>query len=195
MALYVNVWLCGKSPLAPNDYFQVYRVHWAANNREFLCPIYIDFLKKQSVLSSEKIVQHEDHLQWEQYVDMESYAIDLIATEERIPYIIIKKPFDIVSEQSKKIDPQLFEDCLLDCDYKKLLELIQEHLERNHDYKEEHRQWALEETMKIYKFTFSEKEIWKKWYAKLIAFGWGYEEFLMKNTHLKKKEFLKTISD
>jgi hypothetical protein len=93
---------------------------------------------------------------------MESYAIDLVSSEEKIPYIIIKKPFDIVSKSSLKIDPQKFENCLNDFNYKKLLDSIISFLKTNEDPAEILKQKQLKKTLKIYKFSFSEQEIWKK---------------------------------
>jgi hypothetical protein len=93
---------------------------------------------------------------------MESYAIDTIGTEEKIPYILIKKPFDTVSNKSKKIDKVQFEDCLSDVKYSELLESIQNFLEKNHDSEEENKEKYLKETLQHFHFTFSEKEIWKK---------------------------------
>lgn len=190
----VNMWLCWKTKNANTDIFQVYRILWAANNRELLCPIYIDFLTKQSILSSEKIITSEDNMLWEKYVDMESYAVDIIGTEEKIPYVILKKPFDTVSADSKKIDVKKFEDCLSDIDYEKLLQTIQKFLEKNHDKQVYLREDFLEQTLEFYSFTFSEKEIWKKWYAKFVSFWWDYKKFLEKNSSLTKKEFLNTLT-
>ena len=93
---------------------------------------------------------------------MESYAIDTIGTAEKIPYLIVKKPFDVVSPESKKIDPKKFTDCLSDFDYQKLLTTIYSFLEKNEDQAENQRQAFLEKTLQVYKLTFSEKEIWKK---------------------------------
>ena len=186
----VNIWLCGKTYAAPKDILQVYRILWWANWRELLCPIYIDFLQKQSILSNEKVITSETDMLWEQYVDMESYAIDIIWTEEKIPYILLKKPFDTVSHESKKIDVSKFKDCLSDIDYTGLIITIQKFLKKNHDINETFRQKYLKETLKHYNFTFSEKEIWKKWYARNIANWRDYQEFLNKNLKLEKKEFL-----
>jgi len=190
----VNIWLCWKTKSASDNIFQVYRILWAANTRELLCPIYIDFLAKQSLLSSEKVIITSDGMQWESYVDMESYAIDTIGTEEKIPYIIIKKPFDIVSEASKNIDLEKFVDCLSDIGYTGLTSTIQKFLEKHHDKDEELRQKYLLETLKIYNFTFSEKEIWKKSYAKYISAWWNYREFLRENWKLIKKLFLEKLT-
>ncbi len=190
----VNIGLCGKTKSASSDDFQVYRILWAANNRELLCPVYIDFLKKQSILSSEKIVTQESDMQWEAYVDMESYATDLIATEEKIPYIILKRPFDSISEASRNIDPEKFTDCLEWFDYLLLLEKIRDLIKSNHSPEDEMQQEYLKDTLILYKLTFSEKEIWKKWYAKCIALWWDYKDFLESHKHLEKKEFLKKLT-
>ena len=190
----INIWLCWRSKTAQTDIFQVYRILWAANWRELLSPIYVDFRKKYSILSSEKVITWQDQMLWEDYVDMESYAIDYIATEEKIPYIILKKPFDIVSNTSKKIDISQFQDCLSDIEYQDLLKTIQKFLEKNHDVERQKKDTYLGETLKYFQFTFSEKEIWKKWYAKLIANKWSYKSFLKENTDIDKKDFLNKLT-
>lgn len=189
----INIWLCGKITKASSSFFQVYRIFWAANQKESLCPIYINFLKKESILSSEKVITNEKNMQWENYVDMESYAIDLVATQEKIPYVIIKKPFDSVSEKSKSINIKLYQDCLSDLKYHELFKSILAFLQNHEDAEEILRSHYLRQTLELYTFTFSEKEIWKKWYARCIALWWNYENFLNENKRLTKNNFLKTL--
>jgi len=43
-------------------------------------------------------------MQGENLVDMESFGVHFVCQKEKIPFLICKRPFDIVSPDSKKID-------------------------------------------------------------------------------------------
>jgi hypothetical protein len=55
------------------DFFQVYRIKNFSNNRELITPIYINLLKFESILSSDKIITDKNEMKDENFVDMESF--------------------------------------------------------------------------------------------------------------------------
>lgn len=183
----VNIWVCGKRDETYNDFFQVYRIKNLSNNKEILCPNYIDFLPLHSIGCSDKIITDKKELGEESLVDMESYGIDYIAEKEKIPYIMIKKPFDIVSNGSKNVNISDIEKMLNSCDLKALIEKIQDFHDQkssqNYDYeiqilKEKHR------------LTFSESQLLKKFFNKEIAHGKKDTEVLKKLQEVSKREIL-----
>ncbi len=104
----INLWVCGiqnttKDWVIPSV-VQVYRIKNVANQRESIVPIYFEFAPLISIASSEKTITTNEEMCGEQFVDMESYAIDFIATKTKIPCMILKIPFDFVSAESKRID-------------------------------------------------------------------------------------------
>jgi hypothetical protein len=118
---------------------------------------------------------------------MESFAVDFVATKEKIPAIILKKPFDFVSLDSKKVDIEAMQNSLKDIDYNFLLENIVSYLEKNtkneenYDFYKEH-----------FSFTFSEFEIFKKLVHRYKAIHKkDFTDFFEKNKNLSKKDFLK----
>lgn len=183
----VNIWVCGKaSSDLKNDFFQVARIKNSSNFKESLPPIFFKFLDLKSILSSEKVITSNDEMLWEDYVDMESFAIDFIASKEKIPTIILKKPFDFVSLDSKKVDIEAMQNSLKDLNYNSLLENISSYLEKNkkneenYDFYKEH-----------FSFTFQEFEIFKKLVNRYESIHKkDFTDFVEKNKHLSKKEFL-----
>jgi hypothetical protein len=124
---------------------------------------------------------------------MESYGVDFIATKEKIPFIIIKKPFDIVSSESKKVNLKQLEGSLLSFDYQNIFEKIEVFLETNR--KDDKKESRLEYYKNYFHFTFSEFEIFKKNYNKFIAYKINFEEFFAKNKSLNKKDFLEQVNE
>jgi hypothetical protein len=120
---------------------------------------------------------------------MESFAIDFVSSKEKIPHIILKKPFDFVSIESKKVDIEAMQNSLKDLDYNSLLENIVSYLDKN-----------INETINLdfykeyFSFTFREFEIFKKLvnrYASLHKKD--FIEFFEENKALSKKEFLEKL--
>jgi hypothetical protein len=144
-----------------------------------------------SILSSEKIVINKREMQWEDYVDMESYGVDFVCTKEKIPYVLLKKPFDIVWNESKKVDISELQRSLTSLDTLYLFQEITQFFER---YEKKHiDQIDLSYYKNYFRFTFSEFEIFKKQYNKLNAYKLDFESFFEKNKNLQKKEFLKKL--
>lgn len=185
----INFWVVWKTENSSNDFFQVYRVFNWSNNNESIIPIYIKKLALKSLLSSEKVVTLEKDLLWEEYVDMESYWINYITSKEKIPLILIKKPFDTVWIESNKVSLELLKNDLKLFDYGSLIKDVDLYLEKNKDSKN----IDLSFYKDYFKFTFSEFEIFKKNYNKLIAYDISFELFFTNNKELNKKDFLSKI--
>ena len=186
----VNIWVCWVSSLKEDlDFFQVYRVKNSSNLKEFLIPIYFNILDLKSILSSDTVITNNKYLIWENYVDMESYGICFVTDKDSIPLIIIKKPFDVISEASKNVNKKDLWESLRNLDYNLLLEKISSFL-NNSKGKNSTDLWFYKE---YFRFTFSQNEIFKKNYNKFIAFWKDFSLFFKKNKNLPKKEFLKKM--
>lgn len=179
----INIWVCWMINNDFKDFFQVYRIKNIANNKEIICPNYLKILPLKSILSSEKIITDKNELQKEFFVDMESFAIDFICTKEQIPYIIIKKPFDIIWKDSKKVDINKLKDSIKWFDYKSLLQEINIFLEKNKS-KNDFDKKIFDLKLK-FRLTFCETEMLKKYINKCKAF-WEDILFLDKNDLLIK---------
>lgn len=189
----VNIWVCGTSSKSIfDDYFQVYRIKNLENSREVLVPIYIKILPLKSINSSEKIITDKIEMQWEDFVDMESFWVDFVCTKEKLPYIIVKRVFDEVWKESKDVDLVSLKNILADFDYFSLIISIWKWLENNK------KNDLINENLDYYKdyfrFTFSEFEQFKKDYSKLKAYKKDFKNFFEKNKDLKKEEFLSKIN-
>ncbi len=166
----VNIWVCWlKEQNIDLDFFQVYKINKLSNKKESICPIYIDFLYLKTIDCSDKIITDKNDL-YENYVDMESYWVDFICSKEKIPYLIIKKPFDIVWINSKKVNKNDIYNSLKELDYKNLIEKINIFLDKNL-YKNENivQIEYFVNNLKTH-LTFSEKEKLKKDISKEISF-------------------------
>lgn len=190
----VNIWVCGiKSKLPSQDVFQVYRIIHSLTHKESICPIYISVFPFQSLLSSEVVICDEVSMYQESYVDMESFGVDYVATKEKIPYVIIKKPFDIVWIQSKQVNIKDLKNALLKIDFSLIIEKIQIFFKKNSI---SNIPW---EDLWFYKdffwFTFAEFQIFKKYYNKFRAFDRDFKKFFEDNKGLWKKEFLEKMQN
>ena len=183
----INIWVCGKiNKKAENDFFQVARIKNSSNLKESIVFIYLKLLNLNSILSSEKVITNNIDMIWENYVDMESYWFNLVSEKEKIPSIIIKKPFDFVSDESKKVDIEEMKNSLIHFDYENLLKEIDKYLDKNYiesinlDYYKD-----------FFSFTFQEFEIFKKQVNRYKAlYKKDFLDFFEQNKNLSKKDFL-----
>lgn len=189
----INIWVCGKNNSWFSDFFQVYRIKNLSNNKEALCPLYIENTILKSIVCSDKIITDTNKLWEENFVDMESFWIDFICDKEKIPYIIIKKPFDLISKDSLKVNKNDLEKSLLWFDWKKLIENIRE-FETEDDEKK-----YIENNIQIikekHKLTFSETEFLKKAINKSIAFWKKSKEVFDDYYSIDKQELLSHIRE
>lgn len=186
----VNIWVCGKKDDSKNDFFQVYRIKNLSNNKEALCPIYIKNLPLESLACSDKIITNSSEMWDEHFVDMESFWIDFICDKEKIPYIIIKKPFDIVSKDSLQVSKDELEKSLQWFPYENLINQIENFLFQN---KKESFENSIQKLKDSYRLTFSETQILKTHINKNIAF-WEKENSIIEwLAQLSQKDLLEKI--
>lgn len=186
----INLWVCGivKGVKIP-PVVQIYRIKNTSNQRESIVPIYFEFAPLISIASSEKTITTNEEMCGEQFVDMESYAIDFIATKMKIPSIILKIPFDFVSAESKRVDVSEISEQIKKVNFEKLLESIETFLWKNKNKDESN----LEKYYTFFRATFSEKEIIKREYSRFQAFWIHFDAFFENNKILPKKEFFKRL--
>ena len=117
---------------------------------------------------------------------MESYWFELVCDSFLLPRIILKVPVDKIWEETINFDYKYAISLLENnIDYEKLLEKIYDYLsslEKEED---------LSKYFVYYKFSFSEREIFKKLYNKYVSLLWNdFDIFFEKNNQMWKKEFL-----
>ncbi len=186
----VNLGICWKTSDDNLNLIQIYRIKNLANKKEILLPIYINFAGLNSISCSEKIITDSNDIFPEKFVDMESYWIDFVSTKEKIPYIILKVPFDIISKNSKYISLEDLEIKFSNVPYKNLIEKIKDFLDKN---KKEEIDFSM--YFSKYKLTFTEKEIIKRNYNKFLAYNLDFLDFFEKNKDLKKEDFIKKMNE
>ncbi|MCH2188416.1 hypothetical protein MK079_01140 [Candidatus Gracilibacteria bacterium] len=186
----INIGVCGKaSSDISDDLFQVYRIFHAASQRESICPVYVSLFNFKSLLCSDRIITDYNDMQDEVYVDMESQAIDTIATKYTIPYVILKQPFDTVSHESKKVSLNMLGAELENIDYSEIIHKVSAFLDKNHTITLDFEQYK-----QHFLFTVAEQMIFIKKYHKMQATGGNFEKFFEKNKTLSKKVFLEEMS-
>lgn len=186
----VNIWVCGKKDDSKNDFFQAYRIKNLSNNKEALCPIYIKNLPLDSLACSDKIITDHNEMWDENFVDMESFWIDFISDKEKIPYIIIKKPFDIVSKDSLQVSKDELEKSLQWFPYENLIHQIENFLLQN---KKESFENSIQKLKDSYRLTFSETQILQKHINKQIAF-WENQTWIIEwLAQLSQKNLIEKI--
>lgn len=184
----VNIWVCWKIIDNNSNFIQVYRIKELSNQRESLVPIYFTLGELASIASSNKIITNWEQILGENYVDMESYAIDFISSKEKIGCAIFKVPFDTIGVKSKEVSITDLQKSLEAFPYESLIIA----LEKYFDEKEE--EYDFSKIKEHFWLTFSEVEIVKKEYYKMKAFSWDFEKFYKKNKHLEKKEFMRLLA-
>jgi len=189
----VNIWVCWYFNKF-EKLIQISAIKNISNNKELISPIFLEFAKIKSIACSEKIIYNSEKLEWENFVDMESYWFEMIWNKFNIPRVILKVPVDKIWEETKNFDFEKAKKLLKEnIDYINLLEKIEKYLDKN---KSDDNIW-LEIKDKInnyYKWSFSEKIILEKEINKAYVLElWNLEEFFEKNKKLGKKEFLNKL--
>ncbi len=184
----VNIWVCGVKKETNKKLFQVYRIKNLANEKEALVPIYFQLGELISLGSSEKILTNQENT-WEEFVDMESFWIDFVCSKKKIPYIILKIPFDTISESSKKVNISELRQTMQSFDVSQLISELQKFFSFLPMEK------SFEKYKKHFSLTFAETEILKRNYYKFQAFHIDFEAFFEKNKAKTKKEFLQLMEN
>jgi hypothetical protein len=118
---------------------------------------------------------------------MESFWIDFVCSREEIPYLIIKKPFDLISDNSKKVDLNDLQNCLKNFNYSELFGKIESFLQENEKESFEKEILILKEKFRL---TFTETEMLKKYINKKISFWWDFSNIFEELSGLEKKDIL-----
>lgn len=186
----INIWICWFKK-EKKDFFQVSRIFNYANKKELIVPYIIDFWDLESIFCSETIVYDKKILDWENFVDMESFAFEKVCDAFSVPRLILKVPVDKIWNETRdfpflKAKKYLKENI----NYKKLLEKILVYLEKNFKKEEDFSKY-----FKKYNFSFSEKEIFKKLFYAYKALIWDdFPKYFEKNhKNLDKKTFLEEL--
>lgn len=186
----LNIWTCWAKTWKEMSYFQVCRVKNLSNNKESLPPVYLKLSRIDEILCSDKVITNNE-IMWDfEYVDMESFWIDFICSKENIPFIMLKKPFDIVWSNSKNLDLSDLQKSFMEINFIEILNNIALYLEKNSPI---FSQTELSKFKTKFKLTFSEFEIFKKFLNKSIAFWREKNEILKELRKLEKIEFLEKI--
>lgn len=183
----VNIWVCGY--LEKSHIFQVSRIYNLSNSKELIVPTIISYPELWSIVTSEKVVYNSSILEDENFVDMESYGLEIVCDSFKIPRVFIKLPVDKVWKETINFDFEKAKTLLeKSIDYDLLLSQIISYLEKQKP----------EENLDLYfdffDFTFSEKQIFKKLYSRyksLVKTDFSY--YFEKNKQINKKEFIKNL--
>ncbi len=191
----VNIWICGKIIWASNELFLAYRSKYLSNMREYIHPLYLDFLPVESLACSDKIITNEQELAEEKYVDMESIWVEIVCNKKKIPYAIFKLPFDEVSQESLKVNPQEIIEKLWQIHVEKIINSLEKFFLANTSKVDF---WNLYIWREKFSLTFTEFEMLKKALNREIAF-WRNTEDILKNlwTYSKNevRKFLQIKND
>ena len=193
----INIWVCWYSN-KKIDFFQVWRSFNLSNNKELIIPHLIDFWNLESIACSESVIYNWEKLEWEDYIDMESYWFEKVCDSFRLPRMILKVPVDKVWEETKNFDFKKSTKFLKEnIDYKKLLEKIENYLENTFSSQRKVKEKDIIENYKEYfGFTFSENEIFKRFYYRYNALvKEKFDIYFEENKNSNKKEFLNGLRD
>ena len=191
----INIWVCWykKNKL---DFIQIARILNLSNNDELIIPTLIKFWDLTSILTSDNIVSNNEILKDEEYVDMEAYWFEKVCESFKIPRVILKIPVDKIGDETKNFDYKKAEKYLSkNINYKKLLEIIEEYLEKNNFWNID-----LSKYNNYFWFSFTQELIFKKLYNKYEVLTWkSFENYFydytrslkeIKNTKQESRKFL-----
>lgn len=184
----VNIWVCWYRD-TKQSMIQVARIYNLANKKETIPPVVFEFAHLSSIACSELPIFDSDVLEWEWYVDMESYGFELVCDQMKLPRILLKVPVDRVWEETRNFDIKKAEELLKNSiDYEKLLSKISHYLSTKKtevDY---------EKYFSQMEFSFAEKEIFKKLYHRFIALEAGnFDAYFSEYKGVTKKAFLSEL--
>lgn len=186
----INIWVCWYVHEYVKSFF-VARIYNLGNKKETIPPAIFDFLDLKSIACSDLPVYDSDVLGAEQFVDMESYAIELLCELHRLPRVLIKVPVDRVWEETKNFDIKKAKKYLAEhIDYRKLMHEVQKYLDTRI------KRIDFDPYFMYFDFTFAQKEIFKKLYYRYLAcvqndFDVLFHEY--RELYQDKKVFLRTL--
>jgi len=184
----INIWVCWYTE-SQLKCIQVVRSVHNASQKEILTPVFFQFAPLTSILCSDTVIDSPELLEDLEYVDMESYAIEMVCEEFKIPRILLKVPVDKLWEETRNFNYSHALDLLeKNIDFKSLMNDVIQYLDslprkQNYDIYLDH-----------YALTFSEKIIMQKYIAAYESLLWNFHSFFQENKALKKDVFLKKLS-
>ena len=194
----INIWVCWYSNEI-KDFFQVARVYNLWNKHESIIPNLINFWDLLSIASSDKVIYNTNELDWEKYVDMESYWFEKVCDSFMLPRVILKIPVDKIGKETKKFDFKKADKFLKEnINYEKLLNKVISYLDKSHIVKTD-----LSKYNNYFAFSFSQSLIFEKLYNKFEVLTWeDFEKYFyeyirglekLQNSKQESKKFLETL--
>ena len=103
----VNIWVCGYyTSSIPPKLLQIWRIKNLATSKELVPPLPFLCGEVASIYSSE-VPMTRWNIDWEGFVDMESWGFELVADQFRFPRLLLKVPCDKVGEETLNFDRTL----------------------------------------------------------------------------------------
>ena len=104
-----NIWICGYQNNNEIKYpVQVSSIINIHTEKEYICPPFVKLASFGTFISSEVIVDDMPKLSWNKWLldgkyffDMESRWTEFIALKHKIPCLMLKVPFDLISTKSR----------------------------------------------------------------------------------------------
>lgn len=102
----INSWICWYKETR-HSVIQIARSIYLPTHKELLVPQFLKVAPRVSIICSETPI-FESTLLWEEnYVDMESYAIEKVCEHFKVARLILKVPYDKIWEETKNFDKNL----------------------------------------------------------------------------------------
>ena len=186
----INIGLCGYKD-TKQDIIQIARSVYLPTRKELLVPQFLKLAQRVSIACSEVPVYDASLLWEEDYVDMESYAVEKVSEYFRILRLMLKVPYDRVWEETRTFKPEeaqeYFKNIISTVDIYTPLLTYFSHLSEKKD---------ITKYLSYYSFTVSETIIFEKYFYSYETLSpGGFEAFFEEHKHLTKKVFLQKLSE
>jgi hypothetical protein len=102
-----NIGVCGfrrDAIMAHPAFFQVSRILNIHSGKELIVPPFVHVGPLRGIYCSEAPVLDSSVLVAEEFVDMESFAVEFVAQKYKIPRLLCKVPVDVVGEETKQFN-------------------------------------------------------------------------------------------
>lgn len=185
----INFWVCGYRK-NPEECIQIVRSLSKESQKELMVPVFFKHTKLTSILCSETPIYNPTDLKNLEYVDMESYAIEMVCEEFKVGRIILKIPVDKVWKETEYFDiSQAIKTLKNNLNFQILTTQVLTHLQ-SLPHKND-----ISLYISHYNLTFSENIIFEKYYFKYTSLlQKDFWVFFNENKHLEKKAFLSHLS-